>query len=290
MAALDAVLVTNVSSTLTAGTAATGDSLTVRSFPPPAKAHLLSVFGTISSLNATTNGIIEIKSPRLHDAVHGIHLEVANQKTAGAINDPQLLPWAPSPQVLESQDTLEVDIQGDGTATHVDRVVLINYYENLPGVNARLITTQALRQRAVTGQIAGIKVQCATTVGSLIWQSGVAITSTYDTLKANRDYALLGFLVSGQTQVANALLAVSLRSSDTGNLRVCAPASLLTPNQSKDFFVRQSAQYEVYGVNGQDMGMIPVFNASNKGSMIVDVIGTDVALTYDVVALFQLLD
>lgn len=295
MGALDAVYANGISSatgTLTPSSPAAGDSLTVRSFPPPARAHLLSVAGSVSSINTTTNLIAELKSPRLHDAVHGIHMEQVNQPVLVGSLDPNMLPWSPSSNTLESQDTLEYDLAGDGTNT--DRSVLVIFYENLPGVNARLITTKALRQRAVSGQIVGIQVQATDTAAATDWEGGVPITDQYDTLKANRDYALLGGVIvpnSAGTPVGGGqLLGASLRSSDTGNLRVFMPGGIL-PSLSKDWFVRQSAQYETYGADPKDdVGLISVFNASNKGSMITDIIGLDYAIAFDIVWYFQLLD
>src|SRR5262245_37009549 len=125
MPALDAVLVTNVSASLTPGSAVSGDSLTIRRFPPPAKAHLLNVFGLPAKTNTTLTA--EIKSPRLHDAVHGIHMVGPNFSVATVSPfDPQIYgPGSGAPDVLESQDTLEVDIQGGGNnGSEVDALVM----------------------------------------------------------------------------------------------------------------------------------------------------------------------
>lgn len=284
MPALDAVLVTNVSATLTPGTAVAGDSLTVRSFPPPAKAHLLNVFGLPAKTNTTLT--VEIKSPRLHDAVHGIHMVGPNFSVATVSPfDPTIYGIkSGAPDQLESQDTLEVDIQGGGNdGTEVDAVVMQIYYENLPGVNWRSITTAQLKARGILK--VGVPVSITPTVATRAWQGGVAITSTYDVLKANRDYALLGFQVQSAAGAQDSTFVASLRSADTGNLRVVCPVFTGYPALGQNYFPDLSRMYET-----ADFGFIPVFNASNKGSMIVDIAAAGGTLATVVNAIFMLLD
>lgn len=294
MPAIDSVvLVANTdSAALTPATAVTGDSLVIRSFAPPAKAHFLTMWGTPSNTHPpTVQMTVEVKSPRLHDNVHGIRFQVSTLAGAPIGGPSRPLFVHNPPQPLESQDTLEVDIQNpqNAGATDFDLVLLQNYYENLPGVTARLIGRETLKHRG--SHITGVEVRPVTVNANGAWEGGVAINSFFDNLKANKDYALLGGMVIAAG--AKNAHAAALRSSDTGNLRVAIPGNPIFAEYSSRWFVFLDEQYgSPPDANGQgEIGMIPVFNASNKGSMITDVSQPDGgAQTYRVIWFFQQLD
>jgi len=111
MAAIDSIIYLGSSATLSPATPEAGDPISVRAFDPPYGAHLLSAWMTPSnsSLSALT---AEIKSPRLHDAVHAIHLQQAATPGVPVLQGLPLLPFHRTPQRIESQDTWEVDLQG----------------------------------------------------------------------------------------------------------------------------------------------------------------------------------
>lgn len=280
MAALDAVISTVSSATLAVTTAVAGDSLVVRSFPPPAKAHLLTAWaksGTVASC------LVEIKSPRLHDAVHGIRFRTPLYTAAGF--NPRAMFLHNPPQTLESQDTIEVDAAVPAGAAVV-AVLMQNYYEDLPGVKGRFIDSRTLRTRAVPGHIAGVEVAIVVATGVGAWEGATAITSVFDTLKANKDYALIGATVDGGAG-ANGAFALSLKSSDTGNLRVAIPANPGDQAYTSRYFKWLDEQFTEYDEKGNPLfGLIPVFNASNKGSMIAE-LSALVAATYNAVFYFQ---
>lgn len=219
--------------------------------------------------------VAEIKSPRLHDAVHAIHLEQVASSTAVLPTGLPLIPLHRPPQRLESQDTLEVDTLGSGGGNN-DAILLQNYYEVLNGSDARFIDEQTLNDRGLG--IANSQV-AVTVTGTGGFEGGVAINSVYDILKANKDYALLGFICDDGGGSSLNALAVSLRSSDTGQLRVATPATFSFPEMTSRHFVRLT--------RGFGIPLIPVFNASNKGSMIVELASPDGAGTYSVVAVMQ---
>src|SRR5487761_319936 len=82
----------------------------------------------------------------------------------------------------------------------------------------------------------------------------VALLVNYYTnlLHANTDYAVLGYLADV------AVAAVGIKGQETGNLRICGPATVLTQDTT-DYFIRQALR------SGRPH--IPVFNSANAGSV-----------------------
>src|SRR5882724_2600309 len=116
--------VTNPGATITAMTADTGDSFSVRNFFAPGTAQLIDAW----ALSATA-GVFRVRSPRLHDNVQGIR-----NRVLAATPQPLLPDW--TQQNLYAQDTLILEQSGGGA--EVDMATLLNYYSDLPGSNARL--------------------------------------------------------------------------------------------------------------------------------------------------------
>ncbi len=239
MAAIDTVLTaaTNPGATITATTAASGDSLSVRNFPSSGQGMLAHIVR-----DGATGGLARVRSPRLHDNVTGINFHSSETPTT------LLLPrntW----QNLYSTDTLIVEETG-GSA-EVDIVALGIYYTSLPGSDARLNAWGD-----ISGIIKNIKpVQVAVTNGGTAgtWTDTV-ITTTENQLHADEDYALLGY--TSDTSLA----LVGLKGQETGNLRACGPGVSVSYDTS-EWFVQLA----------QDTGMpmIPVFNSNNRNSVYV---------------------
>lgn len=241
MGGLDTVLtsVANPGATLIATTPATGDSLTTRAFAPGSFAGLAGIIR-----DGGTSGAALVKSPSFHDDVSGINFRSAETPTT------MLLPrdtW----QALQPSDTLTVQVSG-GTA-ETDLVALVNYYTQLNGISARL---------NAWGDISGLvtyieTIQVAVTASGTAGQwSDTLITATQNLLKANMDYALLGYVTD------TPLALIGLRGSETGNLRSCGPGVSATYDTS-EWFVQL----------GEKSGYpcIPVFNANNRSSVYCSV-------------------
>jgi len=233
----------------TAWTMNTGDSLAIRSFPFDSGKALLEDAWALSA----TAGTLRVRSPRLHDNVQGIRMGIA-------ASDPRpLLPdWFEQP--LYPQDALIVEQLGGGAETDVASLFL--YYENVPGVNARLAdwpSVQAVMRNLLTVEVSPISSATAGDYGA-----GRAINADFDLLKANVDYAVLGYITPAS------VCTVGIRSVDFGNLRVGGPGHIQR-DETRDWFVRQSI------FSGRPM--IPIFNAANKGATLVDVTDTAVSTT-----------
>jgi hypothetical protein len=221
-------------------TAVSGDSLTVRNFRDPATARLIQMIR-----RGATTGFFRVRSPLLHDNIRGIMFSTGQT--------PSLFPLPEeSAQLLYAQDTLTAEGSGGGAETDLGCLVLA--YSDLPGVQARLHTSADINPLIVNIKPVTIAITTSATIG--VWTDTV-ITTTEDLMKANTDYAILGFI----TSVALGIVAV--KGSDTGNLRVGGPGSINVEDTS-DYFVQQA---DYHG-----MPFIPVINSANKGALFVSTV------------------
>jgi len=240
--------VTAPSTTQTALTMATGNTLTIRNAAVDSQVKLLTCW-----VDAQIRGILRIRSPKLHDNVQGIRLG-----TNANVIHPLLFP---NPgQRLYSQDALSVDLSGSATAGDIETACLLVYYPDMPGSSARFIDPNALRQRAVNT----VAIENSLATGTAGGYSGEeAINADFDLLKNNVDYALVGYNVSpvaGQTDGGCA--AVRWRGTDTGNYGVGGPGS--------DTMKWLTSQWFLWLSEWTGLPLIPVFNASNRGAILID--------------------
>lgn len=226
---------------LTAATPSTGDSLSVRSFASGASAYLENIY----LQGASAPRRFRLLSARLHDNVTGISFDALESPTEF------LLP-AGVAQPLYSADVLVA--QMDAAASSDTVAALFNYYTDLPGISANLLTWAQVKGRIIDIKPVEVDVTSAATIGQ--W-SDTLITTTENQLKADYEYAVLG--VEGSAAFA----AVGVKGSATGNLRVCAPGASPTLRLS-DYFAYMSEQ----------MGTphIPVFNSNDRTAFYVSVL------------------
>lgn len=243
--AIDTVLldVHNTATTavgLTAATAATGDSLGVRSFKDNAFARLENVYVQ----GATPPRRFRLLSPRLHDNVTGVSFQALESPTEF------LLPGDVA-QPLYSADVLVA--QMDAAASSDTVAALFNYYSDLPGIAADLRTWDQIKNRIIDIKPIEVDVTTSATIGQ--W-SDTLITTTENQLKANYEYAVLG------VEESAAVLCVGVKGVATGNLRVCAPGASPTLRLT-DYFVFM----------GEKLGTphIPVFQANDRFATYVSV-------------------
>jgi len=233
--------VTAPGATLTAWTLGSGDSLTIRSTAIDSPIHLLQVWA-----DNQVAGVLRIRSPRLHDNVQGIRLDVTGSDVS------PLLPTGVM-QRLITQDTLVAEQSGSATAGDIETGALLVMYENLPGVDARLASWEQVKP--LIKHI--LTVENTLALGTAGGYSGEeAIDAEFDLLKANTDYALLGYLVDVECAV------VGWRGIDTGNLRVGGPGSETLRNTTSEWFIRLNR------LTG--LPTIPLFNSANKSGILID--------------------
>lgn len=244
---------TNPGATLTTLTPSTNTSFTVRGTDTTKNAWLASGW----AFNATAGEFL-VKSPRLHDNVQGIRNRVTSAFAAPLFNTPNNPMFK---QRLFAQDNLTAQISGGGA--ELDCGAILIYYEDLAGVAGRFIDYATLTKSGVNFVTAEVTVVAVATGN---FGGAVAINSTFDTLKANTDYALLGGLSDTRGT------AVGITGVDFGNLRIGFPAEPTIRDVTNNWFVGLA----------QNLGLpaIPVFNSANKSAVTIDVETNGAAGTY----------
>jgi len=218
-----------------------GQSLRVRD---AVSAHLVDV-----SYLGQAVGSQRIDSPLLHDSVFGITTGRA------AIVDSLMLPVE---QRLVNQDDLTVAIAGSATAGDQELIALHIRYNDLAGIDGSFISSAELLKYAEHHYSFPVTLP----VGSDDYGSQVAINNDADELRANRYYAIIGI-----SPPLAGVFGVSFVSPDWGNLRVFAPRRNQGPN--RPYFTELSRQ--------SGLACIPVFNASQKESVLLSCVNNEVA-------------
>lgn len=242
-AALDIVTAqgTAVPAALTALTAVAGDSLAIKNCDLAKKVTMLQAWTDVQSA-----GVMRIRSPRLHDNVQGI-------RYATVVADVQpLFPWGVGQRVYPN-DLLTVELQAGAVAGDIETVAFMNYYEDLPGVSAIMISPEEVTRRGVNIFTVENTLALGTAGG---YSGGEAINVEFDQFKANTKYALIGYTVSAQAAV------VGWRGPDTGNTRVGGPGLVALREVTADWFMRLSKVF--------NLPLIPVISAENKGATLID--------------------
>lgn len=226
-----------------------GDSFAIRSYSQDSAAYLQEVWAADSAHKCQ----LSIKSPRLHDQVRGILTAFTSHAGGGAaaFNPQTLLPGRLTQRVY-STDALQV--QANGTASDVVAALMQIRYENLGGISARLGTWEEVLANMVNE--VGILVQPTASGTAGQWGASVALNSVDNRLKANTDYALLGWT----TDIA--VSAVAIFGTDTGNLKIGAPG-FWDLSDGATWFADSSQKYGV--------PMIPIINANNAGSTSIQI-------------------
>lgn len=242
------------STTYTALTMAAGNSNTIRNADLSKAVRLLSTWVDVQGA-----GNWRIRSPKLHDNVQGINFNTTIGDTT------PLLPMH-APQRLYPQDVLTLELTGSATGGDIETACLLVHYEDLPGNAARLVGPDEIMRRGVNY----VTVNNTLALGTAGGYSGEeAINAETDLLKANTDYALLGYVVSAECA------AVRWRGADTSNLGVGGPGNETLRQVTCEWFLRLSRLY--------NLQLIPVFNSANRGGILVDGAqdenGTDVTVS-----------
>lgn len=235
----------------TALVANTGDSFQIRSTPDTSNPFLEGMW----TANAT-GGVLRLRSPRMHDATQGIRFTVP----AGVTRN--LLAYEISTPMY-SQDILTFEIGGGAAET--DSASLLFRYPDLGGSAQRLGTWSQIKPLVAELVTAEVAVAGPVTAGD--WSAGTALNATFDLLKGNQDYAVLGYTVD---TLCN---AVAIKGSDTANLRFGGPGPL-EPLETRQWFVWLS--------EFADAPAIPVINQANRASTLIHVAKNTAAGTVNV--------
>lgn len=242
--------VANPSTTVTAVAANSGESLTIPSFNVQSHAYLCAPWSP-----GATAGIGRIRSPRFHDAAQAIRMQ-----RGAAVFEP-LLPLRLKQPIYPS-DTLTAEVTGGPAET--DMLCWLQFFEDLPGVAARLSSWGDISARIKSVLDVEVDLVSGATAGT--YGTARALNYSFDTFKANTDYALLGWTTSVKVAV------VTVYGPDVGNQHIGGPG-VITPNaDQRGWFVRLS----------DELGYpcIPIINSNNRGSTYVQV--ADVAASTSV--------
>jgi hypothetical protein len=231
-----------------------GDSLAVRNAPEGSFIGIIEMWADNQSA-----GQLRVRSPLMHDNVIGI--------TAGVVAS-EVRPLLPTGgfQALKPQDLLIVEQTGSATSGDIESGSLLVYYADLPGADARLATWDQIKGRIESYMYSYYTIALGTAGG---YSGAAAINTTVDQWKANRDYALIGYLCSAEC------VTVGWYGPDTSNLRVAGPGNDSDNTITHDWFKKLSLK--------TGLPTIPIINAANKAATYIDGAqdenGTDVQVT-----------
>jgi hypothetical protein len=225
--------------------AVAGDSLIIRS--TAARARLLNMW-----IDTDATGFVQVTSPKLHDNTRGLRYRTQ-------VHNPfPLLPYE-AMQDFYPVDSLAVTIASAAGAGKIDNLMMMIYYDDLPGQQATLIDVPTLQKRkleTVTVEYAPGAPASGNTYSGL-----ATITAQSDLLKRGSTYALVGYQVSAN------VTGLTIRGADSGNLRIpmpgYAPGGFLTGTWFYDLS-------RFYG-----LALIPVFQANNSPGIFIEQVSND---------------
>jgi hypothetical protein len=247
------------STTLNSLTAGANQSFTVRNFSTGQ-----AVLEEVIAHDSVGAFRMQITSPKMHDTTYGLQFYSTPKSLAGTstFNPVTLLPSITN-QRLYATDTLTVQAAGANADVFVAGLGI--FYTDLSGIAARLYTWPQIQPHIVN--LAGVSASPITNGTAGLWGAGVALNSGNYNLKANTDYAILGY----QAQLPGGLLA--FQGTDTGNLLVGGPIST-DAKENGAYFVNNAIKY-----GGP---RIPVFNSNNAPGFQIQIASSGTTTTVPV--------
>lgn len=221
-----------------AAAAVTGDSLTVKNGK---SARIITGWADMQ-----TAGFVQIVRPSGHDTTRDLRFRVPASEV-------ELFGVLGIEHKVEPQETLAITIGAGGVVGDVETVGLLMEYEDLNGVNQRLLTWDQLENKIEET----LTLDCTLTaaVGPAFSTSEELITAESDLLKANRDYAVLGYRCSVECA------AIYIKGQDTGNVRIGGPGNDLDGDLTNQWFAMLSRAIK--------KPMIPIINSGNKANTFI---------------------
>jgi hypothetical protein len=235
--------------TAVALTPGTGDTSTFFNVPQGSVAYLAELW----AVDSATKAEIYFTASRFHDQVFGIRACIPAGNTLAPASRMSCISPTGIDQPIFPSDVMTVSAVGaDNDKVNVTVVI---FYQDIPGVAARLITAGEARARG--GNVVGIKTSLTPGAGN--WGSSVALNASDNRLHANTDYAVIGL------NSDLPLSAVGLSGIDTGNLRTGGP---VLGDGDHD----ASLWYDL--AEAYDAALIPVINSNNAGSTFLQAAAT----------------
>lgn len=234
--------------TFTELTPGTGQSFAIRNFTEGE-----AVLEEIWASDSVGPYSVSIHSPKMHDDVYGIVLSGSPLDNAGAVAfNPQSLMDGYTTQTMYATD--EPTFAASGALHDVFAALFLIRYTNISGIAARLFDWPTIKP--LIREYAGVQVSPVTSGTAGNWGTSAALNSGLYRLKANTDYAVLGYTVS------QPCVAVILNGIDFGNLNTGGPG-FWQASEGSTYFIRMSEQYGT--------PHIPVFNSNNAPNIEVNV-------------------
>ncbi len=156
---------------------------------------------------------------------------------------------------VQPQELVSLTQAGSAVAGDVELAHLMLRYDDLPGIDSRLISLDELDARLI--RVVTVEDTITPTAASA-YSGARAINAASALLQANTDYAVLG------VSVGVVCGAISLRGPDTGNLRCGVPGQALANDAGVNWFVRLAQEFQ--------MPMIPVFNYANAPATFTEIV------------------
>jgi len=221
--------------------AVAGDPAQVRNVPFGQEPMMLTHW-----LKAQTAGFYQWTHPTGHDVQRGFR-----GRDAVAAPLPMMATGYNEP--LEPQEAISASIGAGAVAGDVELLTFLLYYPNLPGIDARMIDLSGLEARLV--DFVTVEDTTTATAGG-VYSGSRALNAGSDLLLANTDYAILGAHIGG---ICGAL---TVRGTDTGNLRVGIPGIPARPDITARWFM--------YLTEETGIPLIPVVNSANKAAIFIE--------------------
>ena len=206
---------------------------------------------------ATPPQTIQLRSPRMHDNVQGIQINNGDLNAAGLLGS--------VPQNLIRQDTLILQNTSGAGAAEIDTISLLLWYSSLKGSDGNYMRPSDVLAKALN--LVTVQLICASG-GAGGYSGEVPLNSLTDLLKANTNYALIGY------NIDTPACTIGIRGVDSGNIRVGMPANNVKAEMTSNYFIDMSRKFS--------LPLILVINSANKANTFIDVAQDDGAAAVEV--------
>jgi len=226
----------------TAMTAFAGDPSQIRNSPEGVPIRMLGEWSKAQAV-----GFTQVVYPSGNDTTRNMRFENV------AAQPGNMFPRGIS-AAQRAQDQLTLTQAGSAVGGDVELAHLLIHYDDLPGIDQKLITVEELQAR----QVRPLTIQgtlTATVAGS--WSGATAISAFTQFLRGNTDYAWVGYKLSAVCG------AIAMSGPSTGNLRVGGPGLTGPDVETVNWFPQLS---EWHG-----LPLIPTFNSANNGGTFMSI-------------------